>query len=228
MTRPHRLTTSPTAPTPARGAPTRARARTQALGALLAAGTLTLTAACGGSSDAAEPRTSIGTDATLPPFQLPSDEPQPLTAEEQAIADVEQAVREYYEVDFDVQSDPTADPARLEDVAAGEGLAATLVNLNFERDRGSRISGSQSIPRISVTDVDLSSERPGGPLVAVETCRDVSDVQVLNQAGESLVEPDRPDVVLERLTLNNAAYPDPEGWKVTAYESRLETCSDLA
>ncbi len=89
-----------------------------------------------------------------------------------------------------------------------------------------RLVGSAQVASLSVVSVDLEPEPGGYPTVVLQTCVDVSGVDVVDGSGNSLVSPERVNRTRSTVTLYRleATTERPAGWYITEATSRAEPC----
>lgn len=121
----------------------------------------------------------------------PAPEPAPsstgFASEEEAFAAAEETYRAYVDA---LNAVDLSDPDTFEGVYAwttGELYATDRKNFSDWHARGYTLSGESR-----VTAVDVVTYH--GARAVIESCYDVSDVNVIDTAGNSLVSDDRPDV----------------------------------
>jgi hypothetical protein len=118
---------------------------------------------------------------------------------------------------------PTQPLKRLATIAISTQLSAERALLVSQRQRGQRQVGDTRLARIKVQSVNLAdSNRSTGeiPTVLVDVCWDVSNVDVIDRHGASIISPSRPDTGWTRYTVANyhwAAHRN-DGWRVAAGE----------
>lgn len=113
----------------------------------------------------------------------------PFASEEEALAAAVEAYARFLKVADSIGRDGGANADRLEQVASGEFLSMSVEGLsNWEADGWRQIGSS------TFRDVVLQ-QFSAGPMAAVVVylCHDVSDIQVLDTEGRSVVSSDRPD-----------------------------------
>lgn len=101
----------------------------------------------------------------------------------------------------------------LEAVASSTELTAQKNLLTSQREGGLKQVGETKLVEVDVESVSLDS-----PVTAVvDVCWDVSAVDILDGAGESVVTPERSDVGWTRLTVTNESWnTEPtDGWRVS-------------
>jgi hypothetical protein len=153
--------------------------------------------------------------------------PSPTSDRDRAEAGARTAVDTYYTVLDDVASDPALPLDRLDDALAGDYLTAWRTELEKNRGNGWTQTGTTRIVEVTTQGVDVPSDGTTATVV-FDTCYDVSEVDVVDSSGASVVNKDRPDRGWSRLTLTNAAFADNPnaGWRVTTGETlEKEPCA---
>lgn len=185
----------------------------------LATGILLLAAvsACG-SNDADPPPT---TPATTSASTAPTTSASPTSPSAQASSDAEVAVTRYYSVLDELGRDPTSSLSKLNTVATSTQLSAMWTVLRQQHARHERQTGSLVIADTKVQSVNLDNSDPSAgkvPAVVIDVCWDVSNVDILNAKGTSIISPSRPDRGWTRLTVANYKYAaNPRGgWRVAS------------
>lgn len=181
-------------------------------------------AACGSDSDA-EPAPKANASASSPSSTPPSTAGSP---EDSAATAAEVAVADYYALTDLLLQDDTVSLDRLEEVAISTQLSAQKNFLTTERAAGTQQRGDTKIAETKVQSVSLDNSDPKAgrvPSVTIDVCWDVSEVDVLDASGKSVVTSDRPDRGWTRLTVANYAWDtDPEaGWRVAGGEDLEKT-----
>src|SRR5699024_4147856 len=143
---------------------------------------LVVTSACSGSPEpTATPTPAVTGSAS--PSPTPTPTPTPLSESEAAAAKAVSLVREYYVLRDELRSDASVPLARLEDFAISTELASQRRLIQDERDAGERQTGATRIAELDVTGVNLDRfDQSAGqvPIVEIELCVDVSDVDFLD------------------------------------------------
>ena len=191
-----------------------------------AAGTvmLAVVSACGASD----------TDALPSPKPAPSSpsaattSASPTSPSDAATADATPAIRNYFTVLDDIRGDPAADLRQLRSVATSTQLNAVGTLIRRQRDEGQHQTGTTAISKLKVQSVNLDNSDPDVgkvPTVVIDVCWDVSEVDVLDKSGQSIVSPDRPDTGWTRYTVANYEYAaDPSGgWRVATGQDLEKT-----
>ena len=195
---------------------------------------LVVTSACSGSPEPTVTPTPTATRSASPysPSPTPTATPTPLSESEAASARAVSLVREYYVLRDALRSDASIPLVRLEDFAISTELASQRRLIEGERDAGERQTGATRIAELDVTGVNLdSSDQSAGqvPVVEIELCVDVSDVDFLDASGTSIVAPSRPETAWVRHNVANYTWDtDPSsGWRVSSSETiEGEPCDD--
>ena len=198
---------------------------------LTAALLLALTVGCTASPDTSSSRPTNSTAAPQPSVSA-SPTPSPTDPKALARAHVEDLVHEYYALVDRVGADREAPLSRLGHVAASVELEVRRSDLHQWRKDGWRKTGRTQIADLVVQSVSLDNSDPKAglvPTVQVDVCYDVSDVDIVDSAGASVVSPDRSDRAWERLQVANYEYEDDPvgGWRVAALETLEKApCAD--
>jgi hypothetical protein len=168
---------------------------------------------CTGSASPAEPPEPSEPLAT-------TAAPSPTSDRDRAEASARAAFDTYYEVLDYVASDPTVPISRLDEALAGDYLATWRTELETTRGKDWTQTGTTRLVEVTTQGVDVPSDGTTATVV-FDTCYDVSEVDVADSSGTSIIDAGRPDRGWSRLTLTNAAFADdPEaGWRVTAGET---------
>lgn len=127
---------------------------------------------------------------TLPP--TPTDGPL-FASEEEALAAATAAYEAYLKLSNEISSDGGEGPERISSVAAGPLLDASLSGFETFRENGWRSIGESELVSTVLQFADLDPQ-PSSGVAAIYACVDYSQVDVLNEAGKSVVSPDRPDL----------------------------------
>ena len=133
-------------------------------------------------------------------------------------------MRDYYKVADQIGQDPNARLSRLERVATSLELSARRQSFEEWRTSGLRQVGSTQIVELMVQSVSLDNSDPEAglvPTVQVDVCYDVSDVDLVDKSGTSVVSPEREDRAWERLYVANYDYAnDPNNaWQVASLKT---------
>lgn len=140
-------------------------------------------------------------------------------------------VRRYYVVRDDLRHDPSLALDALEAVTTSTELDAQEALFERERQRGLAQTGDTVIGDLRVQAVNLDNSDPGAgkaPTVQVDVCWDVSEVDILDANGESIVSSDRPDSGWIRYSVVNHTWDADRtgGWRVaTSHDLERTACA---
>lgn len=172
------------------------------------------------------------TDATSPTATTsPSPSPSPSeskTPEEEATELAEQAVRDYYDVEAAAMQDPeNFKQEELKDVAISSALTDLQNQLSAARGLGQHAIGATKIVEIKDPEVNLEPKDDVTNIVFL-VCYDVSDLNIVDEDGKSVVPTDRKDTGVKRVGVANYKYPAADQWRVafTEYKEKLQ-CDDI-
>ena len=181
-----------------------------------ATGTLMLAAvsACGASDtdpppDSAPSSSSPATPTPSATPTAPSASATPTSPSDAATADATSAVRNYFAVVDDLRSDPATGLKQLKAVATSVQLNAVETLIRRQRGEGQRQTGTTTISELKVQSANLDNSDPDAgkvPTVVIDVCWDVSEVDVLDKSGKSIVSANRPDTGWTRYTVTNYEY----------------------
>lgn len=190
---------------------------------------LVLAACSDGADDPGNdpPATSTTTSPT------PTDTATPPSQSEVASQAAKAKVREYYTVRDQLRRDPTAPLRLLRSVAISVEFDAQHRLFKNERRQGLIQTGQTRIAELVVQSVDLNNSDPKAgrvPTVQVDVCYDVSGVDVVDEDGKSIVNPDRPETGWIRYFVSNYEWAsDPNGaWRVASSKSLGRTSCDAS
>jgi hypothetical protein len=134
------------------------------------------------------------------PPRTPAPSSTPLFAsDEEALAAAEAAYAAYVEVTDNIFHDGASDLTELETVAVGRQLINDRSGFEEIAEEGYRSVGNT---QFSQTELQQYSPNRGKAVVVVYLCEDVSDVDVFDPAGNSIVQEDRPDRVKYEVTFD--------------------------
>lgn len=194
--------------------------------ALVALG-LVLAGCTGGG---AAPTSSATAAPPLPPGSPVTVEPPPEpTPEEEAAFRAEEVMRAYQRVRVQCLGDPLNAPITCFDaVATATELNASRNTLSGAQTMQTTMSGAVEVVSVEVVSValaiDLSVSPPTVPEVVLRICQDVSGIEIVDSAGQSIVPADRLDRQLVDYSVLNYSYPDPAGWLVGQVTGTGTTC----
>ena len=131
-----------------------------------------------------------------PPVTRPTASPVPTTtpvfaSEAEALEAAREAYAAYLEVSDQILSEGGAEPGRIESVAVAEAAVGTERSANTFRSKGLRQVGRSQFDLESLQRFDQTAKQ-FPPAVVAYVCLDISNVDVLDGGGKSLVEAGRP------------------------------------
>ncbi|MFO6453414.1 MULTISPECIES: hypothetical protein [unclassified Aeromicrobium] len=183
---------------------------------ILATAALLFVALAACSDDNGDPATSDSTSTTSP-----SSATTPPTESQQAASVAEAKLREYFAVRNRLRQDPSQSFGALKRIAVSTELTAQ--QRLFEKARRDRVhqTGETRIAELKVRNINLDNSDPQAgkvPVVQIDVCYDVSDVDLVNEDGQSVVSADRPETGWIRYTVANYEWEsDPDGaWRVAS------------
>ncbi|MGD9961789.1 hypothetical protein [Nocardioides sp.] len=190
-----------------------------ATAALLLAGVTACTNSDGGEPS---PTPSAASTSTSPTTSTTTTAP-PSDSEiaSQAASDL---VRSYYAVRDQLRQSPKIPLNNLKVVATSSELSALQKLLKRERQQGLHQTGDTQIAELMVQTVSLDNADPQGgdvPTVQVDVCYDVSDADLLDKSGKSVVNADRAETGWIRYSVANYEWDtDPSGaWRVASSQN---------
>lgn len=168
--------------------------------------------------------------------QKPSPTPTPspsasasLSPEDQAKKDAEAGLMRFVDVRNQV-GQRKAGLQALKKVAISEALGYQEQLSADSLKNGQKQVGETKVEIIRVDKVSMDNSDPAkgiAPYVHFRTCVDVSDVDVVDKAGKSVVTSDRKDRAIAEYTVTNYEYAKnpTNGWKVSVLEQKgTEEC----
>jgi hypothetical protein len=183
----------------------------------LATAALLLAAVSACTDDSGEATPTEGpSGASSPP---PSSQPSPSTDSEIAADAVSQVVHDYFAAVDGLRQDPAGALSELKAVATGSELSAQQILIRTERSKGLRQTGDTRLAKLTMQSMNLdNSDDEGGKVLTaqVDVCWDVTDVDLIDENGKSVVVPSRPNRGWIRFTVTNHHWTtDPNGgWRV--------------
>jgi len=134
------------------------------------------------------------------PMPTPSATPV-FASEEEALAAAEVAYGEYVAVASKIFADGGAGADRLRAAATGAQLEADLAGFREVLRLGQYSTGTTTFERFELQQYNPDSSKE---IVVVYVCEDITDVDVLDQDGNSIVSPSRPDLTTYELAFDVA------------------------
>ena len=182
-----------------------------------------LVSSCTGQDDpVAEPTTSSAAPTTS--AAPTSSSVVPVSAEDQAVAEATELVTAYYAEIDRVNIDPNADANTLREVTANEAFDLQLRTALQTKARGLTQIGNVRVLDVTPFSIDLSSDAtaqpPKYPTIVMDTCIDVSGVNVVDAEGKSVVAPTRPSQSAARVDVVQFDF----GWRVNKIQSAGQPC----
>ncbi|MCL2611675.1 MAG: hypothetical protein FWD95_00410 [Nocardioidaceae bacterium] len=194
-----------------------------------ATGILLLAAMSACGSNEADPQPTAPTTTSAP--TSPTTSTSPTSPSAAAAANAEAVVRRYYATLDRVRQDPTVPITLLRRAENGIELRADQRLVTSERKQHQRQTGSVRLVSVVVQSVDLdNSDAKGGtaPTAQVDVCWDVSNVDLVDKNGKSVVPSTRPDQGSTRYFVTNprwSTHPT-DGWRVSnGQDLKLASCS---
>lgn len=137
-------------------------------------------------------------------------------SDEEALAAAEEVYREYLEITAAIlRGEVSVD--RLDEVLKDQWLEDEKQSLVEFLNSGRRVVGDSHLRYIDLEDVQAASE---GTTVIVLVCEDISDVDVLDSTGTSVIPEDRYDMTLMKVILES----DRSGMFITPRELEDTAC----
>lgn len=140
-------------------------------------------------------------DPTAPHTPAPTSTPL-FASDEEALAAAEEAYAAYVTLTDEILASGGMGVERLDSVATGRQLETDTAELEELASLGYRAIGSTAISDFTLQAYDRQSNM-GQSVVTAYVCEDVSDVDIVDPSGESVVEPDRPNRVKYALTFDS-------------------------
>ena len=130
-------------------------------------------------------------------------------------------LRKYYDVRNQLRQNPSRPLSLLDQVAISTELAAQKNLFKKERKQGLHQVGATKVAELEVQSVNLDNSDPKAgkvPTVQIDLCFDVSEVDVVDADGKSVISPDRPDTGWIQFLVSNYEWEtDPDaGWRVAS------------
>jgi hypothetical protein len=179
-----------------------------------------LLASCTGGDGNANPTASTATTtASATATTTPSPSPSTTSAEDQAAQHAEAVYRDYLRAQITCFTNPRATPSTCFDaVAIGPEKNTSLQALRAAQEVNSKVSGDIAVLSIKTTKVDLTNKvsqtPPIVPEVVFRACEDLSNLNIVDKDGKSIVPPSRKPHVLVDVSVLNYQLPDPTQWRV--------------
>ena len=162
------------------------------------------------------------TSPTSPSTQSSSVPSGAQTSDTEAAAEAAtKTVHNYYATLDHLRQDHSKPMDALSKVETSTQLSADRHVLDGERSKKLRQVGDTEVADTSVESVNLDNSDPDAgkvPTVTVDVCWDVSEADLVDASGKSVVSPDRADIGWTRYIVANYHYrTDPlTGWRVAS------------
>ena len=180
------------------------RSRIRAVGLAVTLAAVSLTSAC---SDPEPPATTSTTSATFTPTSTTTSttsSPTSLTPAENDLKSAEDTIGLYWSVLDELAAHPKKSLNQVATVARDQAAEQSRIELGTLQSKGWTQVGQSVVRSSTATTKD-------GKTFAVVACIDVSEVNVVDKAGKSVVRPGRPDRQRYTYTVVKA----PQGFFVT-------------
>lgn len=196
-------------------------------GAAVAAITVVALAACTG---AATPLTPSASSTSTVGGSI-SSSPTTTTASPEQVAqeDARGMVSRYYRDSVIGLYDPAKTNASFFEASSiGSALVDNVNALNAAKAQKARLTGETKLKSVQHMETDLSmdlkSSPPTVPVVTFLVCYDVTGVNVLDDAGKSIVPASRKPTGLRLVGVVNYEFPSPDGWRVGYVQPKADRC----
>jgi len=133
-------------------------------------------------------------------------------------------LQKYYAVRNELRQDTTKPLRRLRSVSISTDLTAQENFLRTQRKEGLRQVGDTRIAELTVQSVTLDNSDPKAgrvPTVVIDVCYDVTDVDIVDADGKSVVPDERPDRGWVRHSVSNYEWDTDRSraWRVATSEN---------
>ena len=142
--------------------------------------------------------TGCAPDPAAPHTPAPTSTPL-FASDEEALAAAEEAYAAYVSVTDKIFQDGGSDLSALSSVTTGKQLAEDSEGFEDIAAQGYRSIGSTRFADIQLQHYSATAAEG---IVVVYLCEDISDVDVFDPQGVSVVQPDRPDLVKFEVTFD--------------------------
>ena len=182
--------------------------------------------ACASSGSDANPSPSPPVSSSAPTPE--SSSPSPRSDSELASDTAEDVVRRYFTVLDDLRQNPSKPVKQLSSVATSTQLAGQKRLLSVERGQGLHQVGTTRVAELTVQSVNLDNSAPSTgnvPTVTVDVCWDVSNADLIDQRGKSVVSPSRANTGWTRYTVANYHWSESPsgGWRIATSQDLKQT-----
>jgi hypothetical protein len=195
------------------------------LAVLAAAGAVVLLGSCTTDGDPGAASTPSNTAPLTAPSPTAEPTPEPtMLSPEEAEERAQAAVEAYLALFDDLDADPDTDLAELGQVAHGRALDWATHQITARRMAGHTGVGVQVASDFTVTAVNLDADDSAEvdyPSVELTACVDISNTDIVDEDGNSVVPADRLDRVLVDYIVWNIGWPDDQEWRVVGDDAQL-------
>jgi len=140
--------------------------------------------------------------APAPPTSAPATEAPVFKSDAEALAAATKAYAAYLKAIDAILAHGGADVSKLANVASGDALAAETKTAGMYVERKYRSRGTSEFDTLQLQ--TMEDRRDGRTSVSAYLCSDVSAVDVVDQAGKSVVPPERVDRFPLQVTFENS------------------------
>jgi hypothetical protein len=194
----------------------------------LATAVLLLAVVPGCSDSADEPPKGATSTPRSPTPTTTNPSPTPTSGSQLAAAAASGVVRHYFATVDRLGRNPAEPLRQLAQVAASVQLSAQRRLIAQQREEGLRQTGDTKVAVLEVEAVNLDNSDPAAgdvPTVAIDVCWDVSDVDIVDESGNSIVSASRPDTGWTRYTVANYRWETSSrnGWRVASGQDLKRT-----
>ncbi len=194
-----------------------------------AVGVVTCIAVAVGACTTSDSPSTPAAPNTTPPLNAPTSAPAASPSSrtlspEQAESRAQAAVEDYLALFDEISADPDREVAELEAVASGRALDWATHQITSWRQAGHTGVGAQVASDFMVTAVDLdpdSANEDSYPSVELTACVDLSDADLVDENGESVLPSGSPDRVLVDYVVADLGWPREEQWRVIGDDAQL-------
>ncbi|MFE9575068.1 hypothetical protein ACFYO1_01660 [Nocardia sp. NPDC006044] len=181
------------------------RARRRALLATMLIGTVAIGTGCAGSGHRGHLDLPGG-------GRLFGGNDDPARSVERAKSDAVAKAKEFYATWSRLEDNPAVPVDALRSAAADPVLTAWTNDIIVRRANGVRGEGAIRVLHANATDASIDPKA----WVHVTACLDLSGLTWTKRDGSPDYDEHRPAQVRADLTVRNASFPDPNGWRVTS------------
>lgn len=188
------------------------RTRDRIAGAAVMLGAVVLASACNDSEPAPTPSETTTTSSPSPSTSTTSTTP-PLTPADEDLRSAKGTIARYWAVLDELAADPKKSLELVTTVARDQAAAQSRSTLGTYQAKGWTLTGQTSVTAPTATTKD-------GKTFAVSACVDVSNVNIVDKNGKSVVRTGRPDQQRYAYTVVKA----PQGFFVTVDTLKGQPC----